>query len=140
MGTVAGVYVVENRHVVVGQTLVDLDPHDLKVALKGAQADFARPSGRGAESPSVPFHHLEHKRGQASAARAELAEARRPEWRSGGATAERGGGRLRQVEAPMRRRRRISRATRNWSAKTRSRAEEYDQRVASAEAAQAADG
>lgn len=54
--TVTGVYIEDNRSVVAGQTLVDLDPRDYQAALSQAQANLAQAQAAlEAEAPNVPI-------------------------------------------------------------------------------------
>lgn len=58
-GTVAGVYAEDNQVVKAGQTLVDLDPRDYKIALEQAQAQLgAAKAAQSAQSPNVPITQL----------------------------------------------------------------------------------
>lgn len=55
-GTVVGVYVENNQFVKAGQTLVDIDPRDFKVALVQAQAQLAQAqAGTQAQNPNIPI-------------------------------------------------------------------------------------
>jgi membrane fusion protein, multidrug efflux system len=55
-GTVSGVYVEDNRSVVKGQTLVDLDPRDYITAVAQAEANLAQALAQiSAQSPNVPI-------------------------------------------------------------------------------------
>ncbi|MFN7996810.1 MAG: HlyD family efflux transporter periplasmic adaptor subunit [Bryobacteraceae bacterium] len=55
-GTVIGVYIENNQHVVKGQTLVDLDPRDYQVAVERARATLAQAQSQvAAVNPNVPI-------------------------------------------------------------------------------------
>jgi membrane fusion protein (multidrug efflux system) len=55
-GTVVGVYAEDNQWVKAGQTLVDIDPRDYKVALVQTQAQLAQAvAGIDAQNPNVPI-------------------------------------------------------------------------------------
>ena len=55
-GTVVGVYAEDNQFVKAGQTLVDIDPRDFKVALVQAQAQLTQAeAGTQAQNPNIPI-------------------------------------------------------------------------------------
>lgn len=55
-GTVVAVYVENDRPVVAGQSLVDLDPRDYQVAVEQARGAYAQAIGQlNAENPNVPI-------------------------------------------------------------------------------------
>jgi membrane fusion protein (multidrug efflux system) len=55
-GTVTGVYMEDNQFVKAGQTLVDIDPRDYKVALVQAQAHLAQTqASTRAQNPNIPI-------------------------------------------------------------------------------------
>ncbi len=55
-GTVIGVYTENNRSVLAGQTLIDLDPRDYEVELAQAEGNFAQAQSQlAAENPNVPI-------------------------------------------------------------------------------------
>lgn len=136
-GTVAAVYAVENQQVVAGQTLVDLDPRDLKVSLDRAKADLAQAQAAvNAQNPNVPITATTTESGIAGA-RAEVATTQ-----AGVAAAERDRdaqlAQLRQAEANNAKAQAdLARYTALVRKDEISR-EEYDQRVAAAKSAQAA--
>jgi membrane fusion protein (multidrug efflux system) len=58
-GTVVGVYAEDNQTVKAGQTLVDLDPRDYKIALEQAQAQLSSVrAAQSAQNPNVPITQL----------------------------------------------------------------------------------
>ncbi|HEY7337852.1 MAG TPA: HlyD family secretion protein [Bryobacteraceae bacterium] len=67
-GTVVGVYVEENDSVKAGQTLVDLDPRDNKVAVEQARSQLnAAEAAIKAEQPNVPVTEVTNETGIATA-------------------------------------------------------------------------
>lgn len=55
-GTVIGVYTADNRSVVAGQVLLELDPSDYQAALEGAEAGLSQArAALAAENPNVPI-------------------------------------------------------------------------------------
>ncbi len=136
-GTVAGVYAVENQNVVPGQTLVDLDPRDLKVSLAQAKAAlYQAQAAVNEENPNVPITATTAETG-ISSAEADVATAN-----AGVAGAERDResaiAQLRTAEANNAKAQADLARYATLVKKDEVSREEYDQRVAAAQSAQAA--
>jgi membrane fusion protein (multidrug efflux system) len=67
-GTVTGVYADNNQTVKAGQTLVDIDPRDLKVAVEQSQAQLrAARATQEAQNPNIPITQTSQETNVASA-------------------------------------------------------------------------
>lgn len=136
-GTVIGVYVQENQSVVVGQTLVDLDPKDYRVDLERAQAAYQQAQAQiAAENPNIPITATTSQT-TVDTARAEVANA---EAAVAGAERDREAelGRLAQSEANNANAQSEVARYKKLADKDEVSAEQYDQKLMSARSAAAA--